>query len=265
MNSSAFTSLAAHFKEVGRGLVLRDLFSADPSRFSKFHLSLFDGDLLLDYSKNLVTEETMRQLFALARAAQVPEWTAKMFKGEAINSTEHRAVLHTALRAPSSATVGSPNVIPGVHRVLAQMERFVGKVRAGEHCGHTGKAIEAVVNIGIGGSDLGPVMVTEALKPYGRDGPKMHFVSNVDGTHMAETLRKLDPETTLFIVASKTFTTQETLVNAETAKAWLVQALGTYDAVRSHFVALSTNTAGVVKFGIDPENMFEFWDFVGGR
>jgi glucose-6-phosphate isomerase len=243
---------------------MRDLFAADPQRFEA--LSVRFGDFLLDYSKNRVTEETMALLVDLARAADVEGWREKMFSGEKINNTEGRAVLHVALRnlADRPLLVDGKDVMPDVTRVLAQMRAFSEAVRSGAWRGRTGDRITDVVNIGIGGSDLGPVMATEALMPYHKPGLNVHFVSNVDGTQIAETLRRLKPANTLFIVASKTFTTQETMTNALTAKDWLVDVLGE-DAVAKHFVALSTNEAAVRAFGIDPANMFEFWDWVGGR
>jgi len=256
-------ALAAHHRQAA-SVSMRDLFAADPQRFDNFSLRL--GDLLLDYSKNRVTGETLRRLVDLARAADVEGWRDRMFAGEKINFTEGRAVLHVALRAPleSAFVVDGEDVMPKVGAVRAQMRTFTEAVRDGRWKGATGKAISDVVNIGIGGSDLGPAMATEALTPYHPAGMRFHFVSNVDGTHVAETLKPLDPATTLFIVASKTFTTQETLTNARTARDWLTAALGE-DAVARHFVALSTNAKAVSAFGIDTANMFEFWDWVGGR
>lgn len=246
-------------------LHMRAWFETDPKRFEKF--SIVFNDILFDYSKNRVTERTMELLFDLARVAEVPLWTERMFSGEHINSTEDRAVLHTALRNRSNTPVyvDGVDVMPQINAVLAKMRLFCDEVRSGRWHGYTGKAITDVVNIGIGGSDLGPVMVTEALKPYAQAGLNVHFVSNVDGTHIVETLKPLNPETTLFIVASKTFTTQETLTNARTARVWLLDALDDEQAVARHFVALSTNTKAVAEFGIDTSNMFEFWDWVGGR
>jgi glucose-6-phosphate isomerase len=260
---SAWTALEDHRTRLS-GVTMRQLFADDPQRFS--HFSKTAGDVLLDYSKNLITEETVQRLLALARATGIEEWRERMFSGEKINNTEGRAVLHVALRnaLDRPIRVDGQNVMPEVGRVLEQMRVFSTAVREGSWTGHTGKRITDVVNIGIGGSDLGPVMVTEALRPYQQAGLNVHFVSNVDGTHIAETLRGLDPETTLFIVASKTFTTQETITNAKTARSWLVEALGEA-AVAKHFVALSTNAAAVAEFGIDVANMFEFWDWVGGR
>lgn len=261
---SAWQALAQHAREMQK-VHLRELFRQDPERFQRFSLSC--EELFLDYSKNLVTAETMAKLLDLAREAQVPAWTECMFKGEKINVTENRAVLHVALRnrANTPIFVDGKDVMPAVNAVLAHMRAFSESVRSGKWRGHTGKPITDVVNIGIGGSDLGPVMATEALKPYGKAGLNVHFVSNVDGTHITETLKRLDPASTLFIVASKTFTTQETLVNAEAAKEWLLQAMGEEAAVARHFVALSTNAKEVARFGIDTQNMFVFWDWVGGR
>lgn len=249
---------------VMRNEKMRDMFAENPDRFAEF--SVAAGDFLLDYSKNRINQETMSLLIELAKESGIELAREKMFSGDKINNTEGRAVLHTALRNRSDRPVyvDGKDVMPQIRAVLEKMKTFSDAVRSGEWKGETGKAITDVVNIGIGGSDLGPVMVVEALKKYGQDGLDVHFVSNVDGTHMAETLKRLDPETTLFIVASKTFTTQETLTNAQTARKWLVDALGE-KAVAKHFVALSTNTAEVEKFGIDPANMFEFWDWVGGR
>lgn len=261
--SPAWRALKAHHREMA-GVHMRDLFARDPDRFARFSLRL--GDLLLDYSKNIITERTMALLFDLARQEGVTEQAARMFAGEKINFTEGRAVLHVALRNRSNRPilVDGQDVMPKVNRVLAHMRQFCDQVRSGAWRGYTGKPITDIVNIGIGGSDLGPVMATEALKPWW--GPiKPHFVSNVDGTHLAETLKTLDPETTLFIVSSKTFTTQETLTNARSARDWLLTAAENEKAVARHFVAVSTNAGEVKKFGIDTRNMFEFWDWVGGR
>ena len=263
--SPAWQALQRHFDEVS-GLQMRDLFAADPQRFDK--LSLEFGEILLDYSKNRITDETMPLLLELARHADVEGWRERMFSGDKINLTEQRAVLHTALRnrANTPVTVDVEDVMPAVNRVLDQMRGFVERVRSGEWKGYTGKSITDVVNIGIGGSDLGPVMVTEALKAYGDDTQlRVHFVSNVDGTHIAETLKRVDPETVLFVIASKTFTTQETLSNALTARHWFLKSAGDEAHVAKHFCALSTNADGVSAFGIDTANMFEFWDWVGGR
>src|SRR5215468_8721582 len=261
-DSPAWKALEAHRDQM-RAVHARDLFAGDPSRFAKFTLRL--SDLLVDWSKHKVTEETMRLLFALARQQQVEAWRDRMFAGEKINLTEKRAVLHVALRNQSNRPilVDGKDVMPEVAAVLAQMRDFTTRLRSGAWRGHTGEKITEVVNIGIGGSDLGPVMATEALKPYWSE-VRPHFVSNVDSTHLAETVKPLDPARTLFIVASKTFTTQETQMNARSARAWLVAKLGEA-AVPRRFVAVSTNAAEVSKFGIDTANMFGFWDWVGGR
>ena len=244
---------------------MRDMFAADPKRFEKF--SVHFGDILLDYSKNRITAETVPLLLDLVREVGLRDWIEKMFTGEKINSTENRAVLHVALRNRTNTpiVVDGEDVMPEVNRVLRQMREFSEKVRNGAWKGYSDKSITDIVNIGIGGSDLGPVMVTEALKSYGKPGLRTHFVSNVDGTHIVETLKNLSPETTLFIIASKTFTTQETLTNANSAKEWLLKRAKNQSAVAKHFVALSTNADAVAKFGIDTKNMFEFWDWVGGR
>ncbi len=244
---------------------MKDLFKADESRFQKFSLKF--NNILVDYSKNRVTEETMDLLFALAREVDLADAIEKMFSGSAINETEGRAVLHTALRNRSNTPVlvDGRDVMPEVNRVLAKMKEFSDRVRSGDWVGYTGRRITDIVNIGIGGSDLGPVMVTECLKPYAKPDLRVHFVSNVDGTHIAETLKKIAPETTLFMIASKTFTTQETMTNAFTARQWFVELVGDESAVAKHFIAISTNAKRVKAFGIDPENMFEFWDWVGGR
>ena len=259
----AWKALEHHFEQV-RDLHMRDLFGADPQRFERYSLQL--GELLLDYSKNRITDETLQLLFTLARDSAVPEWIERMFNGEAINFTEQRAVLHTALRnrANTPVLVDGEDVMPQVNRVLEQMRDFTERVRSGAWQGYSGQAMTDVVNIGIGGSDLGPVMASEALLPYG-DKLKVHFVSNVDGSQISDTLAGLHPETTLFLVASKTFTTQETLTNAHQARRWLLDAAPDDTAVAHHFVAMSTNREAVQAFGIDPVNMFVFWDWVGGR
>ncbi|HEY1955853.1 MAG TPA: hypothetical protein VGH28_09570, partial [Polyangiaceae bacterium] len=262
VGTAAWNALAEHKKTI-ETQPLRDLFAKDPKRFD--HFSIEAGDVFLDYSKHRVTAETMKLLFDLARQQKVEAWRDKMFAGEKINGTENRAVLHVALRNRSNRPilVDGKDVMPEVNAVLAKMRDFTERLRSGAWTGYTGKTITDVVNIGIGGSDLGPVMVTEALKPYGRN-PRPHFVSNVDGTHLAETVRELDPERTLFVVSSKTFTTLETMTNAESARRWLLEKLGAKnDAVAKHFVAVSTNAKEVSKFGIDTANMFEFWDWVG--
>jgi len=259
----AWTALAARATTTG-ARPMREMFAADPQRFKTFSLSL--GDLLLDYSKNRIDTETMGLLEALAIQAGVEPARDAMFAGAKINATEHRPVLHVALRNRSDRPmlVDGADVMPEIRAVLARMKAFSERVRSGDWRGATGKAMTSVVNIGIGGSDLGPVMVTEALKPYQRRDLAVRFISNVDGSHAAEVLKQCDPETTLFIVASKTFTTQETITNAKTCRDWLVGQLGEA-AIPSHFVALSTNAKAVAAFGIDTANMFEFWDWVGGR
>ncbi len=262
--TNAWQALQAHYENMSRAH-MRDIFSKDAQRFEKF--SLTSQHILLDYSKNIITEETLACLFDLARETKLQDAIANMFSGAKINLTENRAVLHIALRNRSNRpiVVDGEDVMPDVNAVLAQMKRFSDDVRMGQWRGYTDESITDIVNIGIGGSDLGPVMVTEALKYYAKPGLHVHFVSNVDGTHIAETLKHLRPETTLFIVASKTFTTQETLTNANTAKEWLIRAASDASAVKKHFIALSTNAKEVAAFGIDTRNMFEFWDWVGGR
>ncbi|TMQ27139.1 MAG: glucose-6-phosphate isomerase [Deltaproteobacteria bacterium] len=264
-SSPAWKALLDH-KQAIATTTMRELFAADPQRFAK--MSREACGLLVDWSKHRATDETWRLLLALAHQADVAGWRDRMFAGAKINSTEDRAVLHVALRNRTSRPilVDGADVMPEVNAVLAKMRDFTGRLRSGAWRGHTGKPITDVVNIGIGGSDLGPVMVTEALRPYWKPGMRAHFVSNVDGTQLAETVAQVDPERTLFIVASKTFTTQETLTNARSARAWLLGKLGAGDdAVARHFVALSTNAREVAAFGIDTANMFEFWDWVGGR
>jgi glucose-6-phosphate isomerase len=262
--SPAWQGLAAHQREMA-DIPMKELFAADPQRFQRFSLRL--GEILFDYSKNRMTETTVALLLELARQARLGKAIEAMFTGQKINITEDRAVLHVALRNRSNRPilVDGQDVMPEVNRVLAKMRRFSEAVRSGAWRGYTGRAITDVVNIGIGGSDLGPKMVVRALTPYVKPGMGVHFVSNVDGTDISETLRAVDPETTLFLVASKTFTTQETMTNAQTARAWLLAAAGDERAIAKHFVALSTNEEKVVAFGIDPANMFEFWDWVGGR
>lgn len=246
-------------------LHMRRLFEADATRFEQFSLTL--DDMLFDYSKHRITHESLALLFQLAREAKIEEWRERMFSGEKINITEDRAVLHTALRNRSNTPVyvDGHDVMPAVNAVLAQMRTFSDKVRSGEWTGYTGKRITDIVNIGIGGSDLGPVMVCDALKPYASPDLSVHFVSNIDGAHLMRALEKCNPETTLFIVASKTFTTQETMTNARSARAWFLQSAQDDSHVAKHFVALSTNAQAVTAFGIDGANMFEFWDWVGGR
>ncbi|NEC52848.1 glucose-6-phosphate isomerase [Actinospica acidiphila] len=259
-----WTALAKHREELGE-VRLRELFEADPDRGTGYTLRV--GDLYVDYSKHLVTDETLRLLRELAAATDVFGLRDAMFRGERINTTEDRAVLHTALRAPRDAVVEveGEDVVPAVHAVLDRMADFADRVRSGEWTGHTGRRIRNVVNIGIGGSDLGPAMAYEALRAYTARELTFRFVSNVDGADLHEATHDLDPAETLFIVASKTFTTIETITNATSARAWLLDALGDEKAVARHFVALSTNAEKVSDFGIDTANMFEFWDWVGGR
>ncbi|EKO3993926.1 glucose-6-phosphate isomerase [Vibrio fluvialis] len=262
--TQAWKALTAHF-ESAQDMDLKTLFAEDSQRFAKYS-TRFGNDILVDYSKNLVNEETMKHLFALAEETDVQSAIQAMFSGEAINQTEGRSVLHTALRNRSNTPVmvKGEDVMPAVNAVLEKMKSFSERIIGGEWKGFTGKAITDVVNIGIGGSDLGPYMVTEALTPY-KNHLTMHFVSNVDGTHIAETLKKVNPETTLFLVASKTFTTQETMTNAHSARDWFLATAGDEAHVAKHFAALSTNAQAVAEFGIDTDNMFEFWDWVGGR
>jgi glucose-6-phosphate isomerase len=260
----AWKALAAHRREIEHRH-LRELFAADPGRGER--LSVEAAGLYLDYSKNLVTDETLRLLLELADGSGLRKRIAAMFRGEQINTTEGRAALHVALRAPRDAAivVDGDDVVPAVHAVLDRMAAFSERLRGGEWKGYTGRRIRNVVNIGIGGSDLGPMMATEALRHYSDRNLRFGFVSNVDGTDFAETVREMDPAETLFVVCSKTFTTLETLTNARTARAWCLAALADEQAVAKHFVAVSTNAGAVMKFGIDTANMFEFWDWVGGR
>ncbi len=262
--TNAWKELEKHFSE-NRNMTIKDLFKADPNRFNNFSLK-FNDDFLVDFSKNRITEDTLSLLIKLAEETDLKNAIEAMFTGEKINVTEDRAVLHTALRnqSDSPVLVDGQDVMPEVRKVLAKIKAFTEKVISGEWKGYTGKAITDVVNIGIGGSDLGPCMITMALTPY-HNHLKSHFVSNVDGTHIAETLKECDPETTLFLVSSKTFTTQETMTNAHTARDWFLKAAGDKKHVAKHFAALSTNTKAVSEFGIDTDNMFEFWDWVGGR
>jgi glucose-6-phosphate isomerase len=256
--------LQQHAEEI-KSTHLRELFKNDPDRFNKFSLR-FD-EIIFDYSKNIITDKTIQLLLQLADECKLKDAIAAMFNGDIINETEHRSVLHTALRNFSKTPVVTEgnDVMPGVKKVLRKMKTFCDAVHNGKFKGYTGKKIKYVVNIGIGGSDLGPQMVTEALMPYHVDGIETFFVSNVDGTHIAETLKKVDPERTLFLIASKTFTTQETMTNAHTARKWFLEKAKKEKHIASHFIALSTNEKEVVKFGIDKKNMFEFWDWVGGR
>ena len=262
--TQAWKALTAHF-ESAQDMDMKELFAQDAKRFESFS-TRFGSDILVDYSKNLIDAETMQHLFALANETEVKSAIEAMFGGDAINKTEGRSVLHTALRNRSDnpVMVDGKDVMPAVNAVLAKMELFTHRIVSGEWKGYTGKEITDVVNIGIGGSDLGPYMVTEALTPY-KTRLNMHFVSNVDGTHIVETLKPLNPETTLFLVASKTFTTQETMTNAHSARDWFLAEAGDNAHVAKHFAALSTNATAVAEFGIDTDNMFEFWDWVGGR
>ncbi|MFZ5524365.1 MAG: glucose-6-phosphate isomerase [Pseudomonadota bacterium] len=264
IKSPAWKALSAHYAAI-KSAQMRQMFQDDTKRFDKFSLRL-DG-IFFDYSKNRISEETVKLLAGLAEQAGLPASIERMFNGEKANSTEQRAALHTALRNRSDKPVyvDGGDVMPEVRRVLGQMRRFSDAVRSGQHCGHTGKQFTDIVNIGIGGSDLGPLMVCEALKPYSKSNLRAHFVSNVDGTHLVETLKYLDAETTLLIVSSKTFATQETLTNARSARAWLIGRLCEERAVAKHFAAVSTNLEATAEFGINPDNVFEFWDWVGGR
>ncbi len=263
-DSSEWLALKQHYGEVSN-LSMKELFAADSERHQK--LSLHFNDILFDYSKNRITNETLPLLRNLATQANLFEKTKAMFSGEIINTTEHRAVLHTALRNRSNTPVyfEGNNVMPEINRVLAQMRTFSDKVRSGEWRGYTNKPITDVVNIGIGGSDLGPKMVATALEPYSTPNLTSHFVSNVDQTDIITTLKRLNPETTLFLIASKVFTTKETMTNAHSARKWLLNSAFDKSAIKKHFVAISTNKQNVINFGIDPDNMFEFWDWVGGR
>ena len=262
--SDAWKALLAHYQET-KDLHMRDLFEQDPHRFEKFSTQM--DDLLLDFSKNRITEETFKLLCDLARFAGVEEWRERMFAGEQLNITEFRPVLHTALRNRSNKPVFVENedVMPKVNRVLQQIRYFSERVRGGHWRGYSGRLITDVVNIGIGGSDLGPHVVCDAMKPYAQRGLNIRFVSNVDPTHMSETLKFVNPETTLFIVSSKSFTTQETMQNAHAAREWFIRLTNNEKAIVKHFVAVTTNIEAASRFGILPENMFEFWDWVGGR
>ena len=263
-NTQAWKALEANQSQLAH-TTIADLFKQEENRFNDYSLT-FENQILVDFSKNKINQETLKLLRQLAKESALNEAINAMFTGEKINRTENRAVLHTALRNRSNSPVyvDGKDVMPEVNAVLAKMSEFCDRVISGEWKGYTGKAITDVVNIGIGGSDLGPYMVTEALRPY-KNHLNMHFVSNVDGTHIAETLRKVNPETTLFLVASKTFTTQETMTNANSARDWLLAVAKDNSAVAKHFAALSTNGKAVAEFGIDTNNMFEFWDWVGGR
>jgi glucose-6-phosphate isomerase len=264
VKTKAWNKLKEHYASM-ENAHMKDLFSQEPDRHKMFSLQF--EDMLVDYSKNIINAETVALLLGLAEEAGLKDAIEKLFSGDRINETENRAVLHTALRnrANTPVHVNSADVMPDVNEVLRKMEEFSHRVISGEWKGYTGKAVTDIVNIGIGGSDLGPVMVTEALKPYGKAHMRSHFVSNIDGTHIAETLKKVSPETTLFMIASKTFTTQETMTNANTARKWFLQSAKDEEHIKKHFIALSTNEEEVRKFGVDPANMFVFWDWVGGR
>jgi len=264
-STQAWFVLKKHFEEEMNRKHMKDLFATDPTRFEQYSITV--SDILFDYSKNIVTDKTLQLLFQLAKECGLPNAITAQFDGKAINETENRAVLHTALRNFSGTPVfmDEQDVMPEIIRVQKQMKTFCNKIHQGEHVGYTGKKITTIVNIGIGGSDLGPVMVTEALKPYWVKGIQVHFVSNVDGTHIAETLKTVNAEETLFLIASKTFTTQETMTNAHTARTWFLEKALEEKHIATHFVALSTNEKAVNAFGISSKNMFEFWDWVGGR
>jgi glucose-6-phosphate isomerase len=263
LNIPEWQSLVRHYSDL-KFLSMREQFALDSDRVHNF--SLKSGDLLLDYSKNRITKKTVEKLLALAESVNIPDWIERMFSGEAINNTEGRAVLHTALRNRTNTPVmvDGEDMMLAVNAVLSQMKNFCHQVHSGEWLGYSGKKITDIVNIGIGGSDLGPAMICDALEPYGIKGISVHFVSNVDGTDLSTTLENLNQETTLFVVASKTFTTQETLTNAQSARSWFLKTAKQPD-VAKHFVAVSTNAKAVTEFGIDAANMFEIWDWVGGR
>ncbi|MCP5004325.1 MAG: glucose-6-phosphate isomerase [Planctomycetes bacterium] len=262
--TQSWSSLLLHFKEM-QNVHMKDLFVDDPQRFHKF--SIKGKEIFVDYSKNIITGKTLKLLIALADEVGLKDAIGEMFSGDSINETEDRAVLHTALRnrGNSPVYVNGIDVMPEVNGVLKRIEEFSSQINSGQWKGFTGQKITDIVNIGIGGSDLGPVMVTECLRPYARESLSIHFVSNIDGTHIFETLKGLNPETTLFLIASKTFTTQETMTNAFTAREWCLKSAGDQKHVSRHFVAISTNRTKVEEFGIDKENMFAFWDWVGGR
>jgi len=262
--TKAWKALEAHFQKM-EGVQMRDLFADNPKRFKEF--SLQEEDILVDFSKNRITKKTLQLLINLAKETEVVDAIEQMYSGAVINETEERSVLHVALRNRSNKPMkaNGENVMPKIKKVLKQIKAFTQQLHTGKLKGYTGKPITNIVNIGIGGSDLGLIMTTEALKPYWEEGITTHYVSNVDGTHIAETLKKVDPETTLFIIASKSFTTQETMTNANTARDWFLKAAKKKAAIAKHFVAVSTNAKDVKKFGIAPENMFVFWDWVGGR
>lgn len=262
--TAAWKALVEHQTEMKK-VQMKDLFAKDPKRFE--NLSIRFGDILFDYSKNIITDRTLEKLFQLAEDCELKAAQNAMFDGETINETEDRAVMHTALRSFSeeSNTIDGEDIMPEIRETRQKMKSFCEKIHNGEWKGYSGKKIKNIVNIGIGGSDLGPVMVTEALKPYWVDNIQAYFVSNIDGTQIVETLKDLNPEETLFTIASKTFTTQETMTNAHTARDWFLKSAKDDKFVAKHFVALSTNEEGVKDFGIASENMFVFWDWVGGR
>ncbi|MFM9908077.1 MAG: glucose-6-phosphate isomerase, partial [Chitinophagaceae bacterium] len=262
--TQAWVKLTSHFEQM-KSVQMKELFKKDPNRFASFSQNL--NDLLFDYSKNIITQETIELLIQLASECGLKQAIEAMFSGEKINATENRAVLHTALRNFSKQSIqeNGMDIMPAISQVREKMKKFCSQVHSQQWKGFTGKPVKQIVNIGIGGSDLGPYMVTEALKPYWVKGIQTYFVSNVDGTHIFETLKKLNPEETLFLVASKTFTTQETMTNARTARTWFLEHAKEEAHIAKHFVALSTNEKEVEKFGIDKANMFEFWDWVGGR
>ncbi len=264
IQTDEWRQLESHFQEM-KSVHMKDLFSRDLHRFNAFSLRF--NDILVDFSKNIITEQTLELLMALARRVDLSGAIDKMFSGDVINATENRAVLHVALRNQGNSPVllQGQDVMPGVNRVLLRMKQFSREIDSGNLRGYTGKPINTFVNIGIGGSDLGPLMVTECLTPFARKGVSAYFVSNIDGSHLAETLKRIDPETTLFLVASKTFTTQETMTNAHSARQWFLSHAGDEVHIEKHFVAISTNAVAVKAFGISPANRFEFWDWVGGR
>ena len=267
--TASWKKLQSDFDEFGNAINIKKLFAQNPARFEKFSLNVDtkEGPLLVDYSKNKINEQIMTDLFSLARECEVEKAREKMFQGGKVNFTEDRPVLHIALRNRSNKPImlDSSDIMENINGVLNKMKEFTERVRNGEWTGYTGGKITDIVNIGIGGSDLGPLMVTEALKPYSKDGPNIHFVSNVDGSHIANTLEKLTPDRTLFIICSKTFTTQETMTNANSAKAWFVKQAKDKSHIQWHFIAVSSNIEKVIAFGIDQNNIFEFWPWVGGR
>ena len=267
--TASWKKLQSDFDEFGNAINIKKLFAQNPARFEKFSLNVDtkEGPLLVDYSKNKINEQIMTDLFSLARECEVEKAREKMFQGGKVNFTEDRPVLHIALRNRSNKPImlDSSDIMENINGVLNKMKEFTERVRNGEWTGYTGGKITDIVNIGIGGSDLGPLMVTEALKPYSKDGPNIHFVSNVDGSHISNTLEKLTPDRTLFIICSKTFTTQETMTNANSAKAWFVKQAKDKSHIQWHFIAVSSNIEKVIAFGIDQNNIFEFWPWVGGR